>query len=58
MRDKLTWQVFAVVICSVIIAKGIYLGLRDSQPQANQLWRDYLRLFKRNLYVQYQGEMK
>jgi len=32
MRDKLTWQVVAV-ICSIIIASGIYLKLRDSRTR-------------------------
>ena len=39
MRDKLTWPVVAVV-CSVIIASGIYLGLRDNriQPTTQSAW--------------------
>ena len=32
MQNKLIWPAVAI-ICAIIIASGIYLGLRDSQPQ-------------------------
>lgn len=32
MRNKLIWPAVAI-ICALIVATGVYLGLRDSQPQ-------------------------
>ena len=32
MKSSLTWPVVAI-ICAVIVAPGIYFGIRDGQPQ-------------------------
>jgi len=32
MNNKLVWLV-VIIICSIVIASGLYFGLRDSQPQ-------------------------